>query len=239
MLPRVHKGRGATLNPDGPVRAPRARGGRRWLGQPRRAGRRAVAGDPGAAGSGADDPRPQRVARHPVRPVDQSLSRLRAWLRLLLCPAQPRPSGAVGRARFRDQDLRQARRGAAAAAGAGAARLRLQVDLARRQHRPLPAAGAAAADHAAGARGAGGSPPSGRHRHQVGAGHCATSTCWRRWPRDGLARVYVSVTTLERRDRPHPGAARCGAAPTAGGDPRPGARPGSRPASWWRRSSRR
>ena len=30
--------------------------------------------------------------------------------------------------------------------------------------------------------GAGALRPSGRHRHQVGAGHCATSTSWRAWP---------------------------------------------------------
>ncbi len=51
-----------------------------------------------------------------VRPVDQSLSRLRAWLHLLFCAAQPRLSRPVAGARFRDPAGRAAR----GAGGAGA-----------------------------------------------------------------------------------------------------------------------
>ena len=36
------------------------------------------------------------------------------------------------------------------------------------------------------------------HRHQIGAGRCATSTSSRRWRRKGLAKVALSVTTLDR-----------------------------------------
>ncbi len=45
-----------------------------------------------------------------------------------------------------------------------------KVDRARRRHRPLPADRARAPHHALGAGGAGAHQPSGRHRHQVGAG---------------------------------------------------------------------
>ena len=57
--------------------------------------------------------------RYRLRPLDQSLSRLRAWLHLLLRAADPRLSRAVARARFRDQAVRQdqCRRGADAGAG--------------------------------------------------------------------------------------------------------------------------
>ncbi len=41
------------------------------------------------------------LAGRAVRPVDQSLSRLRAWLRVLLCPPDPRVSRPVAGARFR------------------------------------------------------------------------------------------------------------------------------------------
>ena len=77
------------------------------------------------------------------------------------------------------------------------ARLSLPADRAGHQHRPLPAAGAPSQDHPRDPRGAGAMPPSGHHRHQVGGGDSAISTCWRRWPRDGLARVALSVTTLD------------------------------------------
>ena len=46
--------------------------------------------------------RPQQLARHSVRPVDQPLSRLRAWLRLLLSRGRPRPARAFAGARLRD-----------------------------------------------------------------------------------------------------------------------------------------
>ena len=54
--------------------------------------------------------RAQHLARRSVRPLDQSLSRLRARLHLLLRAAHPRVSRAVARPRFRDQDPVQAGR---------------------------------------------------------------------------------------------------------------------------------
>ena len=60
------------------------------------------------------DHHPQRLARHRLRPLDQSLSRLRARLRLLLRAPDPRLSRPVARARFRIQIVRQAGSGRAA-----------------------------------------------------------------------------------------------------------------------------
>ena len=65
-----------------------------------------------------------------IRPVDQSLSRLRAWLLLLLRPADPRLYGALGRARFRNASL---------FAKEGAAEL-LERELASPKYRPAPIA---------------------------------------------------------------------------------------------------
>ena len=53
------------------------------------------------------DHRAQRQPRHLVRPLDQSLPRLRARLHLLLRAPEPLLSRAFGGARFRDQALRQ------------------------------------------------------------------------------------------------------------------------------------
>ncbi len=63
----------------------------------------------------AHDHRPQRLAGHRLRPLDQPLSRLRAWLHLLLCAAEPRLSRPVARPRFRKPAVLQA-------AGGGPAR---------------------------------------------------------------------------------------------------------------------
>ena len=229
MLPRAHKGRGATLNPDGRFeRHSREAVDDGWGGLDE------LAGDPppvtaGAARPRTHDHRSQQFAGRAVRPVDQPLSRLRAWLRLLLRPPQPWPSGAFGRARFRDQDLRQARGGRPVAPRTGAPRLCLQADLARRQYRPLPAAGTPPADHAPSPRGAGRGTPPGRHRHQVGPGHPRhrpAGAHGARGPRAGLRLGHHA----RRRDRPHAGAARLGAASAARGDPGAGSGRRSPPA---------
>ena len=189
LEPPPHKGRGATFNPkvrfesreldpfdDGwgslaqaPSEAPppRDRGVRRH--QPQR-------------------DRAQPVARHPVRQLDQPLSRLRAWLHLLLRAAEPRLSRPVARARFRDQAVRQARRGGAAGARAGGARLSLRADRARPQHRSLPAAGAPPADHAQRPRGAGAAAGTRSRSSPSRRRSCAISTCWRRWRRTASRR---------------------------------------------------
>ena len=79
----------------------------------------------------------QRLARRRLRPVDQSLPRLRAWLHLLLRPAEPCLPRALARPRLRDQALRQDQRGRAAARGARQARL---PAAARSRSAPTPTA---------------------------------------------------------------------------------------------------
>ncbi len=53
----------------------------------------------------ANDHRAKRFAGPPVRPFDQRLSGLRAWLRLLLCPPHPCVARPVTRTGFRDATL--------------------------------------------------------------------------------------------------------------------------------------
>ena len=55
-----------------------------------------------------------QVPRHPLRPVDQSLQGLRAWLHLLLRPADPCVSRSVARTGLRIEDFLQNRAGGAA-----------------------------------------------------------------------------------------------------------------------------
>ena len=109
----------------------------------------------------------QRFARHPLHAVDQSLSRLRARLRLLLRAADARLSRRLAGPRFRDAAAVQA--GCCGIAGARVAQARLCRAPARTrlQHRPVSAGRAHVETHAVGAGGAGAVRPSGQHRHQV------------------------------------------------------------------------
>ncbi len=125
---------------------------------------------------------PQRISRHRLRSLDQSLSRLRARLRLLLRAADACLSRPVAGARLRVQAVREARGAGAAREGACCARLRAADDRDRHQHRSLSADRARAQNHARHSRGAGARRPSRRHRHQIGAGRRATSTFSRAWP---------------------------------------------------------
>ena len=63
-----------------------------------------------AARARAQHHHPQRFARHLLRSLGQSLPRLRARLLVLLRAAEPRQHGALARARFRDEALRQDQR---------------------------------------------------------------------------------------------------------------------------------
>src|SRR6202162_252877 len=82
---------------------------------------------------------PQRLARYRLRSLDQSLSRLRARLRLLFRAADPRLSRALARARFRNQAVREARGAGAARARAFRAKLSAAHDRVRHQTRSLAA----------------------------------------------------------------------------------------------------
>ena len=94
----VHKGRGATFNPQRPLREHRARSVRRRLGLAGAgARRRSAAAHRGHARCQPQRDRAQQLAGHPVRPLDQSLSRLRARLRLLLRAADATPISACRR----------------------------------------------------------------------------------------------------------------------------------------------
>ena len=95
--------------------------------------------DDGHRGEGAQDHHAQRLARHRLRPLDQSLSRLRAWLRLLLRAPDARQHGALGRARFRIQAVREAGRAGTARARTRRAALFAARDRDRHQHRSLSA----------------------------------------------------------------------------------------------------
>ena len=68
----------------------------------------------------------------------------------------------------------------------------------RHQHRPLPADRAALPHHAPHPRSAERGEPSGRHRHQVGAGAARSRHPRARWP-SAAWRVALSVTTLDRK----------------------------------------
>ena len=116
------------------------------------------------------DHHPQRFTGYFLRPVDQSLSRLRARLHLLLRAADPCLSGPVAGARFRIKAVRQARRTEAARARIVGARLRAAHHRHRHQHRSLSADRARASDHAPHPGSARSLRPSGRHRDEIGAG---------------------------------------------------------------------
>ena len=191
------RGRAAAGNPRRPVRAAVAqRGGGRWLGSRRGP---AAAAHRGRGRAAAQGHHPQHVARHRVRPVDQSLPRLRAWLHLLLRPAEPRLSRPVAGARFRDP----------AGRAAGGAATCWRRSCGRRRYVPR--------------RSRSGPTPIPTSRSRANGGSCAR--CWRCWrsidhpvvDRDqghadrarhrhpgadggrGAGRVGISVTTLDRR----------------------------------------
>ncbi len=150
-----------------PLRAAGAHRLRRRLAHARRI---AAVQDHGADRRHPQDHHPQRLARHRLRPLDQSLSRLRARLRLLLRAPDPRLSRPVARARFRIQIVREAGGGRTAGEGIVGARLSAEGDRHRHQHRSLSADRAALQSDAPHPRSARPRRPSGRHRHQVGAG---------------------------------------------------------------------
>ena len=161
----------------------------------------------------------QQLARHRLRPLDQSLSRLRAWLHLLLRAADPRLSRPVARPRFRIQAVRQAGRGRAAGKRTVGARLRAEGDRDRHQYRSLSADRAALQSHAPDPRGA---RP---RRHPVGivtksALVLRDIDILARMAERNLAKVALSVTTLDRNARPHDGAARGDPDAPARGDTR-------------------
>ena len=117
------------------------------------------------------DHHPQPVAGHRLRPLDQSLSRLRARLRVLLCAADPRLSRPVAGPRLRIQAICEARGGGAPGEGALSNPKYTPAVLGdRHQHRSVSADRAPLQSDAANPRSAGQDQSSGRHRDEVGAG---------------------------------------------------------------------
>ena len=154
--PRRRRGTGQgprrALQPRGPLRGVGARRRRRRLGA--RGGGASGAEDDRHRGAREEHHLAQRLARPRFRPVDQSVPRMRAWVRLLLCPSVARLPRPLARPRLRDPDLREGERRRAAAQGARRAALSLQPDCDRREHRRVPAGRARAPHHALGDRGA-------------------------------------------------------------------------------------
>ena len=148
--------------------------------------------------AGAHDHRAQRLARHSVHAVDQPVPGLRARLHLLLRAADARLSRSLAGPRLRDQALRQAQCRGAAARRAREAGLRLRPDRARHQHRSVPADRARVEDHAR--RSSKCSP-----RASIRSSIVTKSALVERdldllapMAAKNLARVYVSITTLDR-----------------------------------------
>ena len=143
------------------------------------------------------DPDPQQLARHRLRPLDQRLSRLRAWLHLLLRAADPRLSRPVARRGFRIAAVRQAQRRAAAPRRACRAPA-TNAGRSRWAPTPIPISRS---------RSDGGSParcsscwsrPATRSRSPPSrTGCCATSTCSKQAADLRLASVALSVTSLD------------------------------------------
>ena len=138
---------------------------------------------------------PQQLARHPVRSLDQPVSRLRARLHLLLRAAKPRLSGHFAGAGFRDPDDRQAQCRRAAARRAVRARLQVPIALGTNTDpyqpierelsltRSLPRSAAAYTIRSA-------SSPKTRLIPR-------DPDCWRAFAEAELVAVHVSVTTLD------------------------------------------
>ena len=180
--PHAHPPSCAPLVPDGSPQGPGHRldhpvpfrdrheaGGRRRLGQPRPGcPRRApAAGDPDRRAAGARHRHRQRLAGHPLRPVDQPVPWLRAWLHLLLRAADAQLSRPVSRPGLRDPHRRQGECRRAAAGHARAACLPPRAAEYRLGDRRLPARRATTAHHPWRARGAGPSAAPAVDRHQV------------------------------------------------------------------------
>ncbi len=170
--PRTRRPVGGDIDPLQPACA-RGRGGLARLCRVARwpTGQAAHHGDRGAA---QVDPHLQPVARCAVRPLGECLSRLRAWLRLLLCASHPRLSRPLAGPRFRDEAVRKARCGKIAAGDAGQEGLPAAAHRDGHQHRSLSTDRAHLADHPPAARSVPGSASPRHHHHQVrpGAGRC-------------------------------------------------------------------
>ena len=167
--PDRRRGRGAETNRSGRFEPQEPRARRRRLG------RRSTTCPPLKTEvqeeTAAQDHHHQRIAGHLLRPVDQSLSRLRARLRLLLRAADARLYGPLARPRFRDEAVRQAERGASSSrrelAKPGYESRTMAIGTNTDPYQPIERRYRIMREVLE-VLDAG--QPSGRHRHQVGAG---------------------------------------------------------------------
>ena len=222
---RIARRRGRTRAPARARRPKQCRGSLRAAGAHRLrrrlafARRIAAVQDHGGDRRHPQDHHPQRLARHRFRPFDQSLSRLRAWLRLLLRAPDPRLSRPVAGAGFRIEAVREAGSRRTFGERIVGARLFAEGDRHRHQYRSLSADRAALQSHAPHPGSARPRQPSGRHCHQVGAG-AARSRHPRPHGRTQARESGAIGDHARRRTRAQDGAAR-GDADAAAGDAAP------------------
>ena len=166
--------RGDTQRHSHPLQ-PERTGGRGRLARPGRGDRRRCAASNDRHDRASQvDPDAQQLARHRLRSLDQRLSRLRAWLHLLLRAPHPRLPRFVAGDRLRIPPLREAGCRPAPSCGTVAARLRMPADCDGHQHRSLPADRGAVADHPLRGGAAARDATSLHDHHQVGP--CASET---------------------------------------------------------------
>src|SRR5690625_4570260 len=82
---------------------------------------------------------PEQLAGCPLRSLDQPLPRLRTWLCLLLCPAEPCLAWPLAGAGFRDKAACEARGGRAASSSTAPSRLCREADGDGNEYRSLSA----------------------------------------------------------------------------------------------------
>ena len=190
------RGRGARSNHTGRFEAERREDVRRRLGGPRRPRRLQ---DRGLRRAGAHHHHAQRQPRHLLRPLDQPLPRLRARLHLLLRAPDPLLSSGIRPGSTSRPSSTPSRTPPSCSRRSWPIRA-----TSPRPSRSAPTPTPTSRSSASGASRARSSRcwsapriPSASSPSRRSS--CATSTSSRAWPSAGLARVALSVTTLDRR----------------------------------------
>ena len=185
-----------------PLSARRARSRRRRLGAAR-SGDEAIAPPPpkhdGHDPALAHDHRAQRLARHPVHAVDQSVPGLRARLHLLLTRVRRTPTSTCRRgSTSRPSSSPSPMPPSCCARSSPSRAIVCDADRDGHQHRSVPADRARMEDHAPGPRGAVARASTRFPSSPSRRWSSATSTCSRRWRRRIWRASTSSITTLDR-----------------------------------------